>query len=622
MYRFFLLSCFLLIGFQLFGTEDKDSLKIVELFFQATHNAQERESALQELSVIKRSIADSDTTLRTFYTFSESKYLMTTGRLNEAMELAEEGLELFRHSQMDHRKIKFYNLIASVHTLRQEYKDGINFFKKSLAICERTGDKLQAAYALNNIANLFFSLLDEESAYIYASRSFAILKEYKDDPYYPGILSILSVAETKTGRSEEGYKHAVEALKIGESTQNILALIVANHALGDYHLTNESYAEAKLHFSESLTYSEKFAQEHFSLLNNLGLLKTYLGLKDYANAVSFGNSALILAESLENKDVLYALKRNLASVYHGLGQLDKAYVLLKEAHAINREITNIETKKSINELLIKYDAEKKEKEIANGQLLLLEKDIEAARFRQIILFLSIGLVLLTGIILLIRNRNINRIKEMNSKYEREVLQALLKGEEVERKRLAVDLHDGLSSSLTSIRFRLESLATIKEEDKRKLIESLQETQLESRRIAHNLSPIKMERLGLIAALQQFAQENSTEKSIIHISDFSDGVRLNESLEMFVYRITQELIQNALKHAKAGSIDVQFFKEGDEFRWMVEDDGDGFDLDTVEYGEGLQSIRSRINQFKGSFDIDTSHKGTIVQISIPIMNSYF
>ena len=130
---------------------------------------------------------------------------------------------------------------------------------------------------------------------------------------------------------------------------------------------------------------------------------------------------------------------------------------------------------------------------------------------------------------------------------------------------------------------------------------------ELRRVAHNLMPETLNRYGLKIALNDFVTEMSTNQTpVLTFRFFGEEVRYNTQLELTVYRIAQELVNNALKHAQATTINLQLISEPDRVCIQVVDDGKGFDSDSKQGdGKGLVSIRDRVTANNGHFELESA-----------------
>jgi two-component system, NarL family, sensor kinase len=206
-------------------------------------------------------------------------------------------------------------------------------------------------------------------------------------------------------------------------------------------------------------------------------------------------------------------------------------------------------------------------------------------------------------------------------------EAVLTGEQQERTRLAKDLHDGLGGLLSGIKFSLQrlqgSLHLSQEEDQsfERTMDMMDNSISEMRRIAHNMMPESLLKSGIEAALHDFASSlNSLGGSqvVFQCTGLQTTV-LSDSEAITIYRIIQELVNNAYKHANASEILIQVYAGNDSISITVEDNGLGFDASVMDAkrGMGWNNITSRVAYFNGQIDIKSVvNEGTSVYIEWP------
>ena len=607
------LLMFFLLGRGLIAQQRIDSSEIVRLYTVALSEPEKRDSVL---SFMEKSMAhsSSDKQLLETYDYQKARFLLRTGEQSSAVELSKQYLKSIQDST-DMRRVKFLNLVAGAHMMNRDYEEGFEFFEQSLRVCDANGDNKQGAYVLNNIANTYFSLLDYQSAYKFLEQALDRMEGYEDDHFYPMMLAILSVAESNLEMIDEAKAHALNSLELAEKKNDLHALILSTHALGNVYLKEESIEESIAWLSRSLTYCNSFPNPHYLMLNHIALLTANMESGKYHEGLSHGKKALELSENLGNLDVRYSIHQKMARCHAELGEYDQAYTLLKAAHELFKTSVNEESQEAINNLLVKYDTERTKSKLAQKEVKLLEEQSSSRLFKLWVIAL-VGLFLVFSLVVLFwRSRSRQKMRALVLAQKMENLQARITGEEKERRRLGTDLHDGLSSQLTSVRYQLEALQNIDTNKQKKIVQLIQESQEEARRIAHNLSPLKVEEFGLLKAIQTFAHENSTDSCAVLVNALSSNFEISRELELLIYRTVQELTQNALKHASASEIVIQLMEDNNEIHWSVEDDGSGFDVKKENMGEGIRSIEKRVGTYKGSFNIDSNEGGTIVQLSI-------
>jgi len=247
----------------------------------------------------------------------------------------------------------------------------------------------------------------------------------------------------------------------------------------------------------------------------------------------------------------------------------------------------------------------------------------------IILFIVIAsiifLVFITGLFLFIFQYRKRQIMHENEK-QLLAMNYIIQGQEAERSRMAKDLHDGLGGMLSGIKLNLSSMKgnmIIQETDAQlftKSITQLDNAIAEMRRVAHNMMPEALLKFGLGEAIQDYC-DGINESNTVKMKYTQLGLQqpLEKATEVILYRIVQELSNNAIKHASAKNIFIQLTKHERGITLTVEDDGKGFDskqLSTLK-GAGLQNVQSRVDYLKGIMNIESeAGKGTSVNVEIP------
>jgi len=242
-------------------------------------------------------------------------------------------------------------------------------------------------------------------------------------------------------------------------------------------------------------------------------------------------------------------------------------------------------------------------------------------------FYSLSLMLTLGGIFVFFKLRMQKLEEESNR-KTEMISAMVHAQETERKRIAVDLHDGVGNLLSSIKMNLSALETEKEKlqnDKQKVYENavalIDDACKDLRAISHNMMPGSLVELGLIHALEeQFDKVSAAGEFKINfkITGFKD--RLAETVEVVLYRVIQEIFNNILKHADATKVNVLMVKKKSEIKIDVIDNGNGFDMskNKTKNGIGLSNIESRVGYLNGTVEFESrKNEGTRVLVQIPI-----
>ncbi|MBK7811711.1 MAG: sensor histidine kinase [Saprospiraceae bacterium] len=339
-----------------------------------------------------------------------------------------------------------------------------------------------------------------------------------------------------------------------------------------------------------------------------------------------------------------ALHQKIYRCLQGQELYKEANLELLKYIAINDSLTQTKTKGETFKIIDKFDEKENREEkidLAKNQR-LFELKSRRSNFTMISLLFGIGAILIAVfLIILFYQQKLNaneiilkqsdeinqqKIKELENSITLQTMQSMIRGQEVERERIAKDLHDSLGGLLSTIKLRFDKLSfdhAVAENpiDHQKVHGLIDEACKEVRNIAHDLKPNALDNLGLLDALRDLInryQNNSGPDIFLQTHGLDDSPLLHSENSTQVYRIIQELVHNAFKHAKAKEIFVQVQIIDEELEITVEDDGVGYDLNTKTNGMGLANIQSRVKYLNGQMEIDSRmDQGTSVMIQIPL-----
>ncbi len=512
-------------------------------------------------------------------------------------------------------------------------------------------DLISTAY--NNLGNAYTSLEKPHYAAYYYYRAAYILNTYLNGIRIEYIYCHLS--NTLPGDYALYYLEKAEEIARKKGNNTLLCLTLSNKSLKYQGKDKYQTEEILAILQEALEISRKlpeplyeyrilirtgsFYLDHKDPVNALIFLKQaeqllpggdqdishrnrdlhflgrmHLQLRNYDQASRYFHESLKIAETLKLYRQMAIIYFYLAEIAANKGAFQDAYGYQKNYVQLKDSFLNETTSGNIQDLEIKYRTAEKDKEIAQKQ-----QQIER---RNMMMVLGGGLLVAAALIYYLHSRQ----KRKLHRQQQELLQlkALMKGEEIERTRIARELHDGIMVSFSSVKMNLGAIMkqypdTGQTTALLDVVHQLDNATRELRKSAHNLMPDMLLREGLTAAVQYFCASISRNTELeIEFHHLGVPVSLPPDTELMLYRIIQELLQNALKYAAASHIIVQIDNAGDHISITVEDNGKGFDQDEVnnKEGFGLSSIRSRIKALGGTVIIDTSdNQGTSIYIEI-------
>jgi len=362
-------------------------------------------------------------------------------------------------------------------------------------------------------------------------------------------------------------------------------------------------------------------------LHNLGT--TYRKLKKYDKSIeSYLESSKIAKEHNLTGGIQF-LYESMAQTYDEAKDYKNARDYYVKYMILRDSIYNAEKSKQMFELETKYQSEKKEKEI-----LSLTYQKKRKNLYLIILVAIFVISVLTGSYILhqVRSKRIiaeqankineQKIQQLEKDHQLIATQLVLQGEETERSRLARDLHDGLGGLLSGVKLTLSNMkgnVVLPSESfdlYNKALGMLDSSITELRRVAHNMMPEALVKFGIKDALGDFCNSLDNRQIKVNFQYFGIEKRFDQKIEISLYRIAQELINNAFKHSQATELIVQLIQEENRVNLTVQDNGKGFNTDILRTskGSGVANIRSRVESLNGRFDlVSQPDKGTEVSI---------
>lgn len=526
---------------------------------------------------------------------------------------------------------ELYSIIHNAYYYQGNFPQAMQIANEALQWAEKKNNLLQKAHYNLLIASAYFNQHLTDLALASYKKAEAIITNDKFDE--ASAKNLVTVADVYYGMgnayaAKEVYDTAIiyldKALHKFKSYQNYNQFNRNYMIANTYWRKGEVYASLK-NFPVAFEFARQALQQCSSNACNLYEKVNYYLLAGKSALASDNHQVAkqyfliahcisIFNNHAENKrDVAF----HLASSYATEGKYDSAYIFLKQFLVLKDSISNERSRYRTQEI--------------NTIFRLAEKDRKIARqhnFRNILIS-SFALVLITIGFLYnryrLRQKNFYQ-KEIN-RQQTELFNAIAAAQEQERKRIAQDLHDSLGSILSAARLKFTESRDSKpqlQEDEKFLtgINLLDEASTELRNISHNIMPATLSKLGLVPALRNLTEKISSRRGLqINFIAHDFETRLQEQIEISIYRIILELINNIVKHAFADKASVQLIRYPDYINIIVEDSGKGFESGIVgeeRSGIGLGSVAARVDYLKGKMEIDsTPGKGTTVIIEIPV-----
>lgn len=491
------------------------------------------------------------------------------------------------------------------------------FLEKAIPLAAKGGDSLRMADGYANIALPFMNYGEYEKAILYLNRAAAMFKriapqDLRQVDVYCHLAKIY-LLQGEIGKAGENLEQASAVLK--QDAESIYAPIF--HTTEGMYLTKlQKWEEAEKTVEKGLAIAEKQKNRYdirqlryqqsalFGAQQNWPKAKEVL-LKMYHEGY---------IELITDKKQLFS---DMAILEQHLGNYQQAYEWMQKQQEVSEEIYDQETKAKIADLEAKYNYVQKEKE------LLIAED--RAKKQQVLVWTTILVFtfILTLTYFWFRNKRLRTVQEIQNLKQQQRIElgkALLEGEEKERSRLARDLHDGLGGMLAGIRLNLSQMAgtdqQLRSKDLAQTIDRLGHSVSELRRIARNMMPESLLRSGLEVALKDLCDDATLPGFKVNFTAFNLQEYFSPQVKVMIYRIVQELVYNAMKHANASKVMVQCSQSDNFFFLTVEDNGKGFSPEHIPItGRGLKNVRNRVELLNGKMDMESSQEGTNINIEL-------
>ncbi|WP_117879778.1 tetratricopeptide repeat-containing sensor histidine kinase [Aureibaculum luteum] len=603
-----------------------DSLRAKKYYKASTY-------ALQNLNDLKLSHIYLDSAMfysqKSKFSDSEAKCHFLYGlleRIGGNYEVALEHLDKNINYYKNDSTNKSYALfqVGVIHRLRGDYKKSLSTYFEILKIFEHKKDSFAMASTLNSIGNIYGEMDKYDKAIENYSRANGIFikKDKKRDMSnaYQNIGEIY-IRKKDTIAAQDNMK---KSLLIAEDINEPYAKANALFGLGRTYLRSHPKKSLE-YFKESESILEKIQYNSLKLkvYRDLG---HYYRKYNYEKALIYYNKGLALSEELGELPPKEEILEGLSFIYESKKQFQKAYNYQSKYIIVKDSIFNIENTRGLNLLQSQFDSEKKDKEIAQQNLQLVQNEKEFQKKKtQYSYMTGAALILLIGLTSLWfinqqrQKRKNQEILSLKREQQVQTLESLMEGEENERIRISKELHDGVNVDLSAIKYKLTSMLEKNNEVINEVVTMIDKSCEQVRAISHNLVPPSLKDFSLVETIEDFCTTaNSIHNSEITFTYIGESISISKKAEVNIFRIVQELVNNSIKHAEATEINVQLSNHNNNIQLTVEDNGKGFNKEEIKSnGIGLKNIQSRVDYLSAKLDFSSNEKGTSYIIDINI-----
>ena len=500
------------------------------------------------------------------------------------------------------RSIEYYRILDDIEKINEIkyiigdryadaglYKEAIDQYEELLTYFEENDNLYMRTYLLAKLADVYHITGDIDQEYEYLNQSIDLNKSLRDTSLMIDFMLKKSRNYITLNEQDSALAMSFQAFKLADKVDDKSRLSKSLFNVAQINLENKEFTKALKYYSDA----EKI-----------------IPIKPY---------------SIDRRDIYIKI----SEVYDSLDRHKDAYDYALKYAFINDSILNQDKVKAEYKLALRFETNEKKKDIAN---LEQEKEKEQEKNKQqsrALYILSAGLAMLLALVYFIirfyttrirtekiitqqeKEIRMRKIKTLEDDVKMEGMQSMIAGQEMERERIAQDLHDSLGGLLSTVKLQFDSVQArnpeIKDleeyQDANKLLDSAVE---EVRSISRNLQPGALAKLGLVPALKDLINNfDGDHYPEVDLQVYDVPKKINNIVALSIFRVIQELLYNSIKHAKATDILIQINKENNELVIQFEDDGIGFDMDNLTHkGMGLENMKSRINFLKGTISFNS------------------
>lgn len=509
----------------------------------------------------------------------QSEYFKSKSDYDKSIEIAHQALIIFEKLKVQGGALKAKGIIAQIYQMK--------------------GDLVRAENLLNEIINQpgvdAFSLIN-------------------------GMHTLANIYGME-GKYDEALALDARGLALCEEANLLGYRNVFYDNMANCFMYTNKFEQAETYFYKTLLIDSARGDEKQMSDTYLNLGQLFLRQNNLNTAIKHLEKSLQLSTRTGYKLGTYQAYNLLSDTYKNINA-DSAYNYLKKAYTVKDSIINESSENKIAELETLYQKDKKEQ-----QLVLQESELNQKNYLLVGLLALFTLIIVSGFYFYKRRQIKNQLALQSAilKKQEESSKAILIAEDKERSRIAAELHDGVGQIMSAAKMNLSAFETdivfTSEAQKKSftnLLLLIDEGCKEVRNVSHQMMPGALQKFGLERALTEIVQQIDPKilKIILHVEGLEPNG--NPTVENILYRISQEGINNCLKHAKATELHISLDKNPEGISLSMEDNGIGFDVaKTEKNGIGLENIYSRVKYLKGTIDVDSeANKGTLIAIFIP------
>ena len=522
------------------------------------------------------------------------------------------------------RLVKF-NGLGIIHFSQSRLDTALTYYLKAQQTALESGDTANGVSIMINIGGILRDLEKTDSAETTYLKAAALAIKTKSKAFEMQAYINLANINVLKIQYVDAHSYARRAYQLSRKVADPYYVAEAQKLYGTNLFWLDSIGKARTMLSKAQTYYGTAGNTNgeSDVLRSVALIQAKTGHPDSAlNTLRTSKSI----DSTSHHRLL--LQQSRSKVFELSNQATKALHAHKVYKSVYDSIINTESLEKLSQIQEQFESEKKQRIIAEQTTQIQLADLQIAR-RNVLVGLLVAILLIglvaTKALMERRRRKLQSEKDAAVIQEREKgLEAVIIAQEDERRRIGADLHDGITQNLGAISLKIQHLSGKQQDEATataltNLNDILNVSIAEVRTISHQMRPYALENLGLKTALEMLLEGSLSNTSMQpRFEELRAKERYPEKIEITLYRIAQELLNNTIKHSGATEVSLQLIDTNGYLLMIVEDNGKGMNEKESGDGQGLLNIKSRLSSLRGDVDLDpSSAAGTSVIVRIPL-----
>lgn len=614
------------------------------LLLITTLNGQIQAQSKKTIDSLRAKLPEIEKNDTTYYTINSTYFVDYYFKVNidSAIYFIQKSIEITKRRNWVESEVQLMNQLAFAYQQKGLVFKSIDLNYKALILANKLKKPQLTIYINRVLGTAYYDLKKYDKARELLNLAYQLALKYRDQYEQLATLNSLGNLAIETADYKKAEQFFRKTIEVAQELKDSHSNAVAYHNLAQALSLQNRFKEASPLFDESIKiHTQEKATNSLSSVY-VDLASHYFRQNKYEKSLALGNIAFRLSQKGGSDEFLIKSLFWKFKNLQRLGRHKEALIDFENYYKLKELSTQEEVDKRIKSLQYEYDLSQKETEILSKNLDLVKKEnqnLSLQKNRTYLILLVFVMLMIAGFLFYNRFklRNLNavldtKVRERTAELENanevlirkneEISQALFKGQTIERKRVAVELHDNLSSLLSAMKMSFGAINTNNYTEKEKdiylgLKDMMNNAYTEVRNISHNIMPEELERIGLQATIENLLNKINMSNQIQFT--FNDLVkkRLDSKFELNLYSIALEIINNIIKHSKATSANITLEAFYNSVKLKAKDNGIGVSIE-ITNGQGMKNMKTRVQALNGVMEIKSENQtGTEIIITIPV-----